>query len=85
MITNKSGIIIRMNVSDLRIMGRATQGVRAIRLDEDDEIADVTVVAIQDNEEDLDDGQTVENKEEAGTDQSADQENGPDTDQDPES
>lgn len=51
MITTKSGIIIRMNITDLRIMGRATQGVRAIRLDNDDEIADVTVVG---KEEDSD-------------------------------
>jgi len=44
MITSRSGIIIRISVSDLRIMGRATQGVRAIRLDEDDSIADIAVV-----------------------------------------
>ncbi len=46
MITNRSGIIIRMPVSDIRVMGRATQGVRVIRLDEDDNIADVTVVEV---------------------------------------
>lgn len=45
MITTMQGIIIRMEVSDLRVMGRATQGVRLIRLDEGDEIADVTVIA----------------------------------------
>jgi DNA gyrase subunit A len=44
MITNRSGIVIRTPVEDLRVMGRATQGVRLIRLDDDDEIADVTVV-----------------------------------------
>lgn len=44
MITTKSGIVIRMPVSDIRVMGRATQGVRVIRLDEDEEIADITVV-----------------------------------------
>ena len=44
MITNKSGIIIRVSVKDLRVMGRATQGVKLIRLDEGDEIADVGVV-----------------------------------------
>jgi DNA gyrase subunit A len=49
MITSKSGIIIRMPVSDIRIMGRATQGVRVIRLDEDDDIADVAV--LQEEEE----------------------------------
>lgn len=44
MITNRSGIIIRMRVKDIRVMGRATQGVRVIRLDDDDEIADVAVI-----------------------------------------
>jgi len=44
MIMNRSGITIRMAVSEMRVMGRATQGVRVIRLDEDDSIADVAVV-----------------------------------------
>ncbi len=44
MIINKSGITIRMPVSDLRVMGRATQGVRLIKLDDDDEIASVAKV-----------------------------------------
>lgn len=44
LIINKSGIILRMDCSDLRVIGRATQGVRVIRLDEDDEIASVTKV-----------------------------------------
>jgi DNA gyrase subunit A len=44
MITNRSGIIIRMAVSTMRVMGRATQGVRVIRLDEEDAIADVAVI-----------------------------------------
>jgi DNA gyrase subunit A len=41
MIINKSGITIRTPVSELRIMGRATQGVRLIRLGENDEISSV--------------------------------------------
>src|SRR5512133_3678413 len=41
MIINLSGIIIRMGVSDLRVMGRATQGVKLINLKEDDGIAAV--------------------------------------------
>lgn len=45
MITNRSGIIIRMAVSDIRVMGRATQGVKVIRLDENDSIADVAVAS----------------------------------------
>ncbi len=41
MIINKSGITIRTPVSELRIMGRATQGVRLIKLGESDEISSV--------------------------------------------
>jgi DNA gyrase subunit A len=41
MIINKSGIAIRMSVDDLRVMGRATQGVRLIKVREDDAIAAV--------------------------------------------
>jgi DNA gyrase subunit A len=41
MIINKSGICIRMPIRDIRVMGRATQGVRVIRLNEDDQIASV--------------------------------------------
>jgi DNA gyrase subunit A len=44
MIINKSGIAIRMPVSDMRIMGRATQGVRLINLRNGDTIAAVTKV-----------------------------------------
>ena len=54
MIINKSGITIRMPVKDLRVMGRATQGVRLIRLADDDEIASVAkveeVLTIDENE-----------------------------------
>ena len=49
MIINKSGIAIRMAVSDLRVMGRATQGVKLINLSESDEIAAVAKIEI-DNE-----------------------------------
>lgn len=51
MITNRSGIVIRMPVSGIPVLGRATQGVRVIRLDEEDEIADVAVVYKEDEEE----------------------------------
>ncbi len=51
MIINKSGVIIRMNVDELRIMGRATQGVRLIRLDDDDAIASVAKVEVDDEEQ----------------------------------
>ena len=51
MIINRSGIAIRMSVDDLRIMGRATQGVRLIRIDEGDAIAAVAKVSNSDEEE----------------------------------
>jgi DNA gyrase subunit A len=44
MIINKSGLTIRMQVSDLRVMGRATQGVRLINIKGNDSIAAVTKV-----------------------------------------
>jgi DNA gyrase subunit A len=44
MIINRSGVTIRMHVSDLRLMGRATQGVRLINLRGGDSIASVTIV-----------------------------------------
>ena len=46
MIINKSGIIIRLAVADLRVIGRATQGVRLINLKENDEIAAVAKVDV---------------------------------------
>jgi len=45
MITTTSGITIRTAADELRVMGRATQGVKLIRLEDNDSIADVTVVA----------------------------------------
>ncbi len=44
MITNRSGVMIRMNVSDIRVMGRATQGVRVMKLGGQDMIADIAVI-----------------------------------------
>ncbi len=51
MIINKSGIVIRMAVKDLRVMGRATQGVRLINLRNGDSIAAVARVEHNDDEE----------------------------------
>jgi len=50
MIINRSGIAIRMAVDSLRIMGRATQGVRLIKVREDDAIAAVAK-AMKDEDE----------------------------------
>lgn len=53
MIINKSGIVIRIGVESLRVMGRATQGVKLITLKGNDEIASVTKVDRQDEVEEL--------------------------------
>ncbi|GAB4162957.1 MAG: DNA gyrase subunit A [Winogradskyella sp.] len=70
MIINKSGIAIRMEVADLRVMGRATQGVKLINLKGNDSIAAVAKV-MKDDEESSDEieGQATENptKNEDGT------------------
>lgn len=48
-ITNKSGLTIRMDVSAIRVMGRATQGVRVISLNSRDSIADIAVIRREEN------------------------------------
>ncbi|MCM4165147.1 MULTISPECIES: DNA gyrase subunit A [unclassified Arenibacter] len=67
MIINKSGIAIRMSVEDLRVMGRATQGVRLINIKGNDSIA--AVAKVMKDEEELEDIKTLEVdvKEEDGT------------------
>lgn len=50
-ITNTSGIVIRMKVSDIRVMGRATSGVRLIKLGKNDAISDIAVVIHSDDED----------------------------------
>ena len=60
MIINKSGIVIRIGLSDLRVMGRATQGVRLITFKGNDSIASITKV---EHEEEIDeDLESVENE-----------------------
>jgi len=57
MIINKSGITIRLKVADVRVMGRATQGVRLINLGKrNDTIASVCVVASEEEEVFLEEG-----------------------------
>jgi len=51
MIINKSGITIRMAVADLRVMGRATQGVKLINIKDNDSIAAVAKVLHQEDTE----------------------------------
>ncbi len=76
MIINKSGIAIRMAVESLRVMGRATQGVRLIKVREDDSIAAVAKVMKEDEDVDvvideegvpiakIENGTSLDNKEE---------------------
>ena len=78
MIINKSGIAIRMPVTDMRVMGRATQGVRVIRIDEKDDIADVAVIPPEDD--DLDDEMTENDSPENGTLENNSEETGPSDD-----
>ncbi len=54
MIINKSGLTIRMAVEDLRVMGRATQGVRLINIKGNDAIAAVTKVMKEEEAIDID-------------------------------
>lgn len=53
MIINKSGIILRMAVKDLRVVGRATQGVKLINLKNNDAIASIAKVEQEEEEEPL--------------------------------
>ncbi len=57
MIINKSGIVIRIGVETLRVMGRATQGVRLITLKETDEIASIAKVQREDEEDEVIEGE----------------------------
>jgi len=50
MIINKSGIIIRISMDTLRVMGRATQGVKLIRLGENDQISSVEKISLEEEE-----------------------------------
>ena len=61
MIINKSGIAIRMEVNALRVMGRATQGVKLINIKDNDSIAAVAKVVLDDQEvTDIDEIDVVE-------------------------
>ncbi|MDN3707367.1 DNA gyrase subunit A [Myroides ceti] len=53
MIINKSGLTIRMRISDLRVMGRATQGVRLINIKGNDSIAAVAKVMREEDDEEI--------------------------------
>ncbi len=68
MIINKSGLTIRLAVAELRVMGRATQGVRLINLRDGDAIAAVANVEVDVEEKENDNGEAPDSKEaESGT------------------
>ncbi|VXB29552.1 MULTISPECIES: DNA gyrase subunit A [Chryseobacterium] len=61
MIINKSGVAIRMNMDEMRVMGRNTQGVRMINLKKNDEIAAIAKVSMdKDVEEEVIEGEESE-------------------------
>jgi DNA gyrase subunit A len=70
MIINKSGITIRLKVADVRVMGRATQGVRLINLEKrNDQIGSVCKVATEAIEEEIGEApDTIQNEENLPTD-----------------
>ncbi|MBL3657296.1 DNA gyrase subunit A [Fulvivirga sediminis] len=77
MIINRSGITIRLGVKDLRVMGRATQGVKLIRLNENDTISSVEKVEkiddIDEIDEELEEGQEgADDNQETSTDNNED-------------
>ncbi|MDO9275337.1 MAG: DNA gyrase C-terminal beta-propeller domain-containing protein, partial [Lutibacter sp.] len=61
MIINKSGIAIRLAVGDLRVMGRATQGVKLINIKDNDSIAAVAKVMHEEDVVDIIDENDIEN------------------------
>jgi len=64
LLTTKDGIMIRSGVKDLRVMGRATQGVRVINLKDGDSIADVAVMRKAEEESEAEEGIQSSNGEE---------------------
>ena len=62
MIINRSGISIRIRVEELRVMGRATQGVRVIRLNDDDSISSVEKIQNIESVDNVDNGNPNQNE-----------------------
>jgi DNA gyrase subunit A len=72
LLVTEGGILIRMNVSEIRRIGRATQGVRLIRLDEGDRVVSVAVTTAADSDDTEDDGDEVRESTDADVDADAD-------------
>ena len=89
MIINKSGLTIRMRVDSMRTMGRATQGVKLINIKNNDSIASVAVVPVEEEEEIVEgaenivDGETVlDSDSESNPTENLDSDNPTETDDD---
>ena len=83
MIINKSGIAIRLPMTEVRVMGRATQGVRLINLvKRNDEIASACVVEHEDPEDELTDESVTDAPIDTTTDSTENQAEVPDTEND---
>ncbi len=67
MIINRSGIAIRLPLSGVRVMGRATQGVRLLKVREGDSIASVAKVRTEDEEEEVEGAEGLEGETTEGT------------------
>ncbi len=78
MIINKSGITIRISVAGLRVMGRATQGVRVIRLNEGDAISSVEKIELIEVEEEAEAGEAITSAGENTTTEESEGESGND-------
>ena len=70
MIITKKGLTIRMPIADLRVMGRATQGVKLINIKDNDEIA--AVAKVMHNEDEIEEDENAEGVEEATTENTSD-------------
>ncbi|MFB9212056.1 DNA gyrase subunit A [Echinicola jeungdonensis] len=75
LIINKSGIIIRTPVAGLRIMGRATQGVRLIKLNENDEISSIEKIEQVEEIEEIDPEALTDSEESTDTSNNTDDTN----------
>jgi DNA gyrase subunit A len=64
----KKGITIRLSISDLRVLGRVTQGVRLINLDDGDEIASIAKIDYIEVDE-LPEGESADNNSNENTEE----------------
>ena len=76
MIVTRNGLMIRMNVGDISVQGRNTQGVRLIHLKESDAIADVTRLVLEEDDEEVDSAVEAGAETEAGAGAEAESEAG---------